>query len=74
MPVAHVTDVGVFGAVELIGGYPDPLFDEDTLRNASGVRVTEEFTHLLLDRLYLVFTGASLYFTLLGGDGYVIRQ
>ncbi|GGK28278.1 hypothetical protein GCM10011583_70340 [Streptomyces camponoticapitis] len=74
MPVAHVFHIGVLGAVELVAGDADPLLDEHALGDTYWVRAAEEFTHLLFDWFYFIFTGASLHFTLMGERGYVARQ
>jgi hypothetical protein len=60
--------------VELIGGDADPLLDEDVLRNALRVGVSEEFADLPLDWFDLVLARASLHFTLMSEGGYVARQ
>ena len=46
------------GSVKLVGGYADPLVDENTLRDPGRIRKYEEVTNLLFDRLNVIFPGA----------------
>lgn len=70
VPDAHVFDVRVLRAVELVGGDTDPLLDEHPLRNPLRIRVTKEFGDFPFNRLDPIFPGASLHFTRKGWEGH----